>query len=116
MTTVGDFPLQRPRRAKVTWGAVARHVVLAVFAAVTLFPFLWVVLLSVKSLPDANQNEIWPQTFDFSHYGYSLQSFTTLPQNYWNSVVVTAGTVVITTICALLAGYALVFLRCRAAR
>jgi ABC-type glycerol-3-phosphate transport system permease component len=93
------------------WGALARHLVLAVFAAVTLFPVLWVLLLSIKSLPEANQNEIWPRTFDFSHYGYALQSFTTLPQNYANSVLITLSTVVITTVCAVLAGYAMVFLR-----
>ena len=68
------------------------------------------ILLSVKSLPDAYQNEIWPKTFDWSHYIYSLQKIPTLPQNYMNSIVVTLGTVVITTICAVLAGYAMVFL------
>jgi ABC-type glycerol-3-phosphate transport system permease component len=71
---------------------------------------VWVILLSVKSLPDAYQNEIWPKTFDWSHYVYSLQKIPTLPQNYMNSIVVTLGTVVITTICAVMAGYAMVFL------
>jgi ABC-type glycerol-3-phosphate transport system permease component len=111
MGTLIDRSLQAPRQAKIGWGPIARHVVLAVFAVITLFPFLWVLLLSVKSLPDANQNEIWPRTFDFSHYFYSVQSFTTLPQNYLNSIIVTLGTIVITTVCAVLAGYAMVFLR-----
>jgi ABC-type glycerol-3-phosphate transport system permease component len=110
VSTVIDRAQQAPR-AKFTWGPIARHVVLAIFAVITLFPFVWILLLSVKSLPEANQNEIWPQIFDFSHYRYSVQSFTTLPQNYMNSIVVTAGTVVITTVCAVLAGYAMVFLR-----
>jgi ABC-type glycerol-3-phosphate transport system permease component len=111
MSTLIDRSLQAPRRAKIGWGPIARHVVLAVFAVITVSPFLWVLLLSVKSLPDANQNEIWPRTFDFSHYFYSVQSFTTLPQNYLNSIIVTLGTIVITTVCAVLAGYAMVFLR-----
>ena len=111
MSTLSDRSLQAPRRAKIGWGSIARHVVLAAFAVITLFPFLWILLLSVKSLPDANQNEIWPRTFDFSHYVYSVQSFTTLPQNYLNSIIVTVGTIVITTVCAVLAGYAMVFLR-----
>ena len=46
--------------------------VLAIFALIIILPLVWVLLLSVKSLPDAYQNDIWPKTFDFSHYGYSL--------------------------------------------
>ena len=100
----------RPRRFP-RWGTVARHVVLALFAFTILFPIAWVLLLSVKSLPDAYQNEIWPKHFDFGHYTYSLEKIPTLPRNFWNSVMVTGSTVVITTVCAVLAGYALVHLR-----
>ena len=95
---------------KIHWGSILRHVILAVFALIIILPIAWVILLSVKSLPDAYQNEIWPKTFDWSHYIYSLQKIPTLPQNYTNSIVVTLGTVVVTTICAVLAGYAMVFL------
>jgi len=98
-------------RSKIKWGTVLRHVVLAIFALIIALPLIWVLLLSVKSLPDAYQNEIWPKTFDFSHYAYSLHRIPTLPQNYANSIIVTFGTVVITTVCAVLAGYAIVFLR-----
>jgi ABC-type glycerol-3-phosphate transport system permease component len=101
----------QPRRSKIKWGTVLRHVVLAIFALIIILPLAWVLLLSVKSLPDAYQNDIWPKTFDWSHYMYSLQKIPTLPQNYTNSIVVTLGTVVITTVCAILAGYAMVFLK-----
>src|SRR5215207_10244670 len=84
---------------RIKWGTVLRHVVLALFALIVALPLIWVLLLSVKSLPDAYQNEIWPKTFDFSHYGYSLNRIPTLPQNYANSIIVTLGTVVITTVC-----------------
>lgn len=100
----------RSRSAKINWGSVLRHVVLAIFALIIILPLVWVLLLSVKSLPDAYQNEIWPKTFDWSHYGFSLQRIPSLPQNYMNSIIVTLGTVVITTVCAVLAGYAMVFL------
>ncbi len=99
------------KRPKIKWGAIARHVILAIFALIIILPLVWVLLLSVKSLPDAYQNEIWPKTFDWTHYGYSLQKIPTLPQNYWNSILVTLGTVVVTTVCAVLAGYAMVFLQ-----
>ncbi|MBA2520626.1 MAG: carbohydrate ABC transporter permease [Chloroflexia bacterium] len=92
-------------------GTVLRHLTLIVFCVIILFPIAWVLLLSVKSLPDAYQNEIWPTVFDFSHYAYSLQRIPTLATNFWNSVLVTTGTVVLTTIAAILAGYALVHLR-----
>jgi ABC-type glycerol-3-phosphate transport system permease component len=104
-------PAAQPQRTKVKWGAVLRHVVLAIFGLIIILPIAWVLLLSVKSLPDAYQNDIWPKTFDWSHYIYSLQKIPTLPQNYTNSIVVTLGTVVITTVCAIMAGYAMVFLK-----
>lgn len=100
-------PVSRP---KIKWGTVARHVVLMIFSLIIILPIVWVLLLSVKSLPDAYQNDIWPKNFDWSHYGFSLQKIPTLPQNYTNSIVVTLGTVVVTTVCAVLAGYAIVFL------
>lgn len=111
-TQVGaaDFASYVPK-SRIKWGTVARHLVLALFALVILLPIIWVLLMSVKSLPDAYQNEIWPKTFDFTHYGYSLSKIPTLPQNYANSILVTLGTVIVTTVCAVLAGYALVFLR-----
>ena len=90
--------LPPPRRPKIHWGSVFRHAVLAIFALIVILPLVWVVLLSVKSLPDAYQNEIWPKTFDFSHYTYSLTKIPTLAQNYTNSILVTLGTVAITTI------------------
>ena len=100
-----------PRRFP-RWQTLLRHVILAFFAALILFPIVWVVLLSVKTLPDAYQNEIWPANgFEFAHYGQALSQIATLPQNFLNSVLVTSATVVITTVCAVAAGYALVHLR-----
>ena len=103
--------LYTPSRRRVEWGPVLRHIILAVFAVVILFPILWVLLLSVQSIPNANQNDIWPRTFEFGHYGFSLQKISTLPTNFANSVLVTVSTVIITSVCAILAGYAMVFLR-----
>jgi ABC-type glycerol-3-phosphate transport system permease component len=105
---LGDIP---PHRRRVRKGTIVRHVILAIFAGVILFPILWVLLLSIKSIPDAYQNEIWPNTFDFTHYSYSLEHIPTLPRNFMNSVIVTTGTVIVTTVSAILAGYALVHLR-----
>ncbi|MFM8594108.1 MAG: carbohydrate ABC transporter permease [Chloroflexota bacterium] len=110
-TLPADLQLQEwhPRKGP-TWGAIARNAVLILFAAIILFPIVWVLIMSVKSLPDAYQNEIWPKNFDFSHYRQALSQIDTLPQNFWNSVLVTTSTVVITTIISIMAGYALVHL------
>ena len=100
----------RPRRYP-RWGTIARHAVLMLFVAIILFPLAWVILLSVKSLPDAYNNHIWPKEFDFSHYAYAFEHIDTFPRNFVNSVFVTTSTVIVTTVCAVLAGYALVHLR-----
>ena len=76
-----------------------------------LFPLFWVGLLSIKSLPDAYTNHIWPHDFDFGSYRTALTAIDTLPQNIQNSVLLTVATMLITTTFAILAGYALVHLR-----
>jgi ABC-type glycerol-3-phosphate transport system permease component len=90
---------------------IVKHLVLIGFCAAIIFPLLWVMLLSIKSLPDAYQNYIWPNAFDFTHYSYAWDKIPTLRTNYWNSIFVTTLTVIITTVAATMAGYALVFLQ-----
>jgi ABC-type glycerol-3-phosphate transport system permease component len=98
-------------KKKRPWGTYARHTIVFTCVATILFPILWVVLLSIKSRRDSAKNYIWPEEFNFSHYKYVLTQSADIPQNLMNSALVTIGTVVITTICAVLAGYALVHLR-----
>ncbi len=86
------------------------HATLVFFMLVIILPLAWVLLLSIRSRPDAYQPHILPREFDFSHYAYVLTNIPTLPQNMLNSIVVTLATVVTTTICAILGGYALVHL------
>jgi ABC-type glycerol-3-phosphate transport system permease component len=90
---------------------VIRHAVINLFMLIILLPLFWVFLLSIKSLPDSMRGTLWPRAFDFSHYGYVLEKIDTLPVNLFNSIYVTSATVLITTFCAVLAGYALVHLK-----
>ena len=99
-----------PRRRRIRWGPIVTHGVLLTACMVILFPLAWVGLLSVKSLPDAYTNRIWPHHFDFGSYHRALTSIDTLPQNFENSIIVTVATMAITTTIAVLAGYALVHL------
>jgi ABC-type glycerol-3-phosphate transport system permease component len=99
------------RRKPIPIGTLLRHAVLIGFCLSILFPLAWVLLLSVKSIPDAYTNAIWPKTFDFSHYTYAWEKISTLPRNIANSALVTLGSVFLCTISATLAAYALVHLR-----
>ena len=95
--------------------AIVRHTVINFFNLIILLPLSWVLLMSVKTLPDAMRGDFWPKHFDFTHYTYVFHRIPTLPMNLFNSIYVTAATVMITTICAVLAGYALVHIRPRGA-
>jgi ABC-type glycerol-3-phosphate transport system permease component len=95
---------QRRRRFTIN----TRTIVLAVFCAIWIYPFVWLLSASLKAplgifskglslLPGtaqwSNYSEAWSQA-GFSHYMV-------------NSVVVTAGTVVLVTVRSALAGYVL---------
>jgi ABC-type glycerol-3-phosphate transport system permease component len=94
--------------------AIVRHGVINLFVVIIILPLAWVLMMSIKSRPDAMRGDFWPRKFDFTHYGYVFAKIDTLPVNLFNSIYVTAGTVLLTTVCAVLAGYALVHLRPRA--
>lgn len=92
---------------------ILRHVIINFFMVIILLPIAWVLLLSIKSLPDAYSGRLWPENFDFTHYAYVLDKIDTLPTNLFNSIYVTLSTVAVTSICSILAGYALVHLELR---
>ena len=92
-----------------------RHGVINFFNVVILLPLAWVLLMSVKTLPDSLRGDFWPRSYDFTHYSYVFERIHTLPVNLFNSIYVTTATVLITTICAVLAGYALVHIKPRGA-
>ena len=109
-------PAEDARGAEeATRGSLFGHGVINLFNLIILLPLVWVLLMSVKTLPDAMQGNFWPKHFDFTHYAYVFQRIATLPVNMFNSIYVTAATVLITTVIAVLAGYALVHIQPRGA-
>lgn len=100
-----------PHKPRLKFTTVLRHAILIFFSLVIVLPILWVVLLSIKSIPDSVTGELWPKQFDFTSYAYVWQHIATLPQNFLNSVVVTTSTILLTGTCAVLGGYALVHLK-----
>ena len=101
----------REEKSSSAGSAALRHVVINLFNLIILLPLAWVLLMSVKSLPDSMRSNFWPKRFDFTHYGFVFQHIATLPINLFNSIYVTTATVLITTFCAVLAGYALVHIK-----
>jgi len=117
--TVKSEPTARSRQ-KQSWfnrnrSAIVRHGVINFFMVIILLPLAWVLMMSIKSLPDAMRGDFWPRKFDFTHYSFVFERIATLPVNLFKSIYVTTGSVLITTVCAVLAGYALVHLRPRGA-
>jgi ABC-type glycerol-3-phosphate transport system permease component len=92
-------------------GTIVRHVVINFFVVIILAPLAWVLMMSIKSRADSMRGNFWPRKFDFTHYAYVFEKIDTLPINLFNSIYVTFGTVLLTTICAVMAGYALVHIR-----
>lgn len=87
------------------------HTTLIFFCIIILLPLAWVLLLSVKSIPDSYTGTFWPERFDLSHYGHIFRAVPTLVRNMFNSITVTLSTVLLTSFCAVLGGFALVHLR-----
>src|SRR5262245_16924219 len=91
-----------PKR-RIKWGTIGRHAYLIVLCLWVLLPLAWVVLLSLKSLPEATQRYIWPKEFVdplYTHYQFIIEKQRAVVTNFWNSVLVTSLTVVSSTITA----------------
>jgi ABC-type glycerol-3-phosphate transport system permease component len=109
----GAAGVRHPRR-RISWGTIARHVFLIILCLWVLLPLAWVILLSVKSLPDGTQRYIWPHQFVdpiYAHYAFVIDKSKDAVVAFKNSVLVTGLTVIASTITAVLAGYALVHLK-----
>jgi ABC-type glycerol-3-phosphate transport system permease component len=111
--TAARTDVWHPKRG-IKWGTVARHAVLITFCFIILFPIFWVILLSLKSFPDATQRYLWPNVFSdplWERYEWVLTKRSDVIQNLRNSVIVTSGTLIFSTVTAVLAGYALSHLK-----
>jgi ABC-type glycerol-3-phosphate transport system permease component len=100
-----------PRHKRIKFSRILLHATIIFFCLIVVLPVAWVILMSIKSIPDAYTGELWPRQFDFSHYSYVFRKMPNVLQNFSNSIIVTFSTVAITCTIAVLAGYALVHLR-----
>jgi ABC-type glycerol-3-phosphate transport system permease component len=98
-------------RLRIPLSTILRHAIIIFFCVVIVLPILWVLLMSIRSIADSYAGSLLPREFDFSHYGYIFDKMPNVLVNFRNSIIVTLSTVAITSLCAILAGYALVHLR-----
>ncbi|MGE5253831.1 MAG: carbohydrate ABC transporter permease [Planctomycetaceae bacterium] len=86
---------------------------LAAFIIFLLFPFYWMIIVSLKPTPDLfhmNFNPFWIQHFTLENYLYLFQN-TDFPQWVKNTIIVTVASTTISLFCSVLIGYALARLR-----
>ncbi len=65
------------------------HLVLLAGVIIVAFPFIWMILSSLKSLPDFYSFSFWPSKLDFSGYKYIFEE-TDFLQWYINSIIIGA--------------------------
>ena len=97
-------PLETVRSAAATTGF---QVVAAGLAIAFLFPIGWALLSSFKTQAEAGASppSLWPRVFSVENYRALFEYGAGLPQYAWNSLVVSAVTVVGTLVVASLGGY-----------
>ena len=109
--SASEAVLGSPRRKRVKLSRILLHATIIFFCLIVVLPVAWVILMSIKSIPDAYTGDLFPKQYDFSHYSYVFQKMPNVLRNFSNSIIVTFSTVAITCTIAVLAGYALVHLR-----
>jgi multiple sugar transport system permease protein len=112
-STSPDAPRWTRDRVETTVFGVLRWVVIAVLIVVTLFPFYYMVVLSVRSLDEvvARPGLLWPASFDWSTYANVLASEEAGGQGFLvflrNSAVLAVLTVLVTLLAAIPGAYAI---------
>ncbi|MEE0200118.1 MAG: carbohydrate ABC transporter permease [Muricomes sp.] len=84
---------------------------MTLLSVVFLYPLLWMVLTSLKTKEDVMLNPFGlPTEWMFSNYVDAFKAFD-FPRFFLNSVIYTAGTIVLTVFCAVLFSYAVARMR-----
>ncbi|GAA2031689.1 carbohydrate ABC transporter permease [Agromyces tropicus] len=122
-TLVGRPHLERPARrgadgrTRRTFGRLAIHAALIVAGLAMVFPFLWMLLTSFKTLPQLLQDplSLWPDPWTIDKY---VDAWNAVPfgQAYLNSIYICVLAVVGTLLTASMAGYAFARIRFRGSR
>lgn len=86
-------------------------IIMVLISFLFLYPLLWMLLTSVKTKEDVMMNPFGlPTQWMFSNYSEAFHAFD-FPRFFMNSVIYTAGTILLTVFCAVLFAYAVARMR-----
>lgn len=110
-------PRTMRRRGSATGGSALAHLGLTVGALVMVAPFAWMLVTSVKTLPQVLQAplSLIPRPFTLQNYSGAFAAVS-FPRAYWNSIYICALTVAITLLTCSMAAYAFARIEFRGAK
>ena len=107
----------RPGSARRRLSATVLHVALVVAGVAMVFPFIWMLITSFKTLPQLLQDptSFWPAPWTLDNY---VEAWNAVPfaQAYFNSIYICVLAVVGTLLTASMAGYAFARIKFRGSR
>jgi multiple sugar transport system permease protein len=98
---------------RISRRSVNLYLPLAVYVIFLLFPFYWMIIVSMKPTPDLFElkyNPFWVQHFTLENYLYLFQN-TDFPEWIKNTIIISVTSTAISLVCSVLIGYALARLR-----
>ena len=98
----------RKRLAIGVWvPTIVRHTILLALTAIVLVPFAWIIVSSLKTLPEFFKfpPTFWPEAPTLEHYLYVLTKYDLIKRFYVNSLIITPISVLGTVAVSVLAGY-----------
>ncbi|GAA1804355.1 carbohydrate ABC transporter permease [Agromyces neolithicus] len=107
----------RAGRGRRRLNATVLHLALIVAGVAMVFPFLWMILTSLKTLPQLLQDPLsfWPDPWTLDNY---VEAWNAVPfaQAYFNSIYIAVLAIVGTLLTASMAGYAFARIKFRGGR
>ncbi|TPI53539.1 MULTISPECIES: carbohydrate ABC transporter permease [unclassified Mesorhizobium] len=105
---VSARPRPKRRRRRFTVGTAGQYMALALTVAFTVFPLVWLFLTSIRSSADifSVPVHIIPQTATLTQYVSVFAEYDTMDY-VWNTVIVSAATVILVHLLAIPCAYAL---------
>ncbi len=98
-------PARAGRHAERILSRAAGYAILISLTLGSIFPLVWMILMSLKDRSETYSGKLLPSQVTFSAYSYVFETMQ-LPLYMWNSVKITAITVATVVFLATLAGYA----------
>ena len=99
----------RPRR-RADPAVVLAYVLLSVGAIAMVFPFVWMIISTMKDAREVISTTFWPRSFTLANY-IEVLTRTAFPRWFLNSMIVAVGTTASILLFCSLVGYVLALLR-----